>query len=56
MKAEILVYALPALILATIHVAEAQQPKKVPVVGFLVTSPSLILAPLQIDLEEIMFM
>jgi hypothetical protein len=28
MKAKILVYALPALILATIHFAEAQQPKK----------------------------
>ena len=27
MKAKILVYALPALILATIHLAEAQQPK-----------------------------
>jgi ABC-type uncharacterized transport system substrate-binding protein len=29
MKAKILVYALPALILTTIHIAEAQQPKKV---------------------------
>ena len=28
MKAKILVYALLALILATIHLAEAQQPKK----------------------------
>ena len=36
MKAKILVYALPALILATIHLAEAQQPKKVPQIGFLV--------------------
>jgi putative ABC transport system substrate-binding protein len=35
MKAKILVYALPALILATIHLAEAQQPKKVPRIGFL---------------------
>jgi putative tryptophan/tyrosine transport system substrate-binding protein len=35
MKAKILVYALPALILATIHVAEAQQPKKVPRIGYL---------------------
>ena len=34
MKAKILVYALPALILATIHLAEAQQPKKVPRIGF----------------------
>jgi putative ABC transport system substrate-binding protein len=35
MKAKILVYALPALILATIHLAEAQQAKKVPRIGFL---------------------
>jgi ABC-type uncharacterized transport system substrate-binding protein len=35
MKAKILVYALPVLILATIHLAEAQQPKKVPRIGFL---------------------
>ena len=35
MKAKILVYALPALILATIHLAEAQQPKKIPQIGFL---------------------
>jgi putative tryptophan/tyrosine transport system substrate-binding protein len=43
MKAKILVYALTALILATIHLAEAQQPKKVPRIGFLSTvSPSTI--------------
>ena len=35
MKAKILVYALPALILATIHFAEAQQPKKIYRLGFL---------------------
>jgi putative tryptophan/tyrosine transport system substrate-binding protein len=35
MKAKILVYALPALILTTIHPAEAQQSKKVPRIGFL---------------------
>jgi putative ABC transport system substrate-binding protein len=35
MKAKILVYALPALILATLHLAEAQQPKKVARLGFL---------------------
>jgi putative tryptophan/tyrosine transport system substrate-binding protein len=35
MKAKILVYALPALILATIHVAQAQQPTKVPRIGYL---------------------
>jgi putative tryptophan/tyrosine transport system substrate-binding protein len=35
MKAKILVYALPALILTAIHFAEAQQPKKVPRIGYL---------------------
>jgi putative tryptophan/tyrosine transport system substrate-binding protein len=35
MKEKILVYALPALILISIHVAEAQQAKKVPRIGFL---------------------
>jgi putative tryptophan/tyrosine transport system substrate-binding protein len=41
MKAKILVYALPALILATLHLAEAQQPTRVPRIGFLVGgSPS----------------
>jgi putative tryptophan/tyrosine transport system substrate-binding protein len=41
MRAKILAYALPALILATIHLAEAQQPKKVPRIGYLVSgSPS----------------
>lgn len=41
MKAKILLYALPVLIVATIHLAEAQQPKKVPRIGYLVSgSPS----------------
>jgi putative ABC transport system substrate-binding protein len=35
MKARILVYALLALILTTIHLADAQQTKKVPRIGFL---------------------
>src|SRR6266481_9544034 len=35
MKAKILVLALPALILAAIQLAEAQQPKKVARVGYL---------------------
>ena len=35
MKAKILVYALPALILATIHLTEAQQPGKLPQIGVL---------------------
>jgi putative ABC transport system substrate-binding protein len=35
MKAKILVYALPALILASIHLADAQQPKKIPRIGYL---------------------
>src|SRR5215831_17954661 len=41
MKTKILVYALLALVLAAIHLAEAQQPKKVPQIGYLsVSSPS----------------
>jgi len=35
MKAKIPAYALPALILTTIHLAEAQQPKKVYRIGYL---------------------
>jgi putative ABC transport system substrate-binding protein len=35
MKAKILVYALPALVLATIQLAHAQQPAKVPRIGVL---------------------
>jgi putative tryptophan/tyrosine transport system substrate-binding protein len=35
MKAKILLYALPALILTTIDLAEAQQPKKVPRIGYI---------------------
>jgi putative tryptophan/tyrosine transport system substrate-binding protein len=35
MKAKLLVYALPALILTTIHLADAQQPKKVYRIGVL---------------------
>jgi putative tryptophan/tyrosine transport system substrate-binding protein len=46
MKAKILVYALPALILTTIHLAEAQQPKKVARLGFLsLSSPESVSAP-----------
>ena len=37
MKAKILVYALPALILTTIQLAEAQQPTKIPQIGYLMT-------------------
>jgi putative ABC transport system substrate-binding protein len=41
MRGKILVYALPALILTMIHLAEAQQPKNVPRIGYLSsTSPS----------------
>src|SRR5215831_21124581 len=40
MKAKILVYALPALILATVHVAGAQQPGKVSWIGYLTGSGS----------------
>ena len=35
MKAKILVYALSVLILATIHIVEAQQSTKIPLIGFL---------------------
>ena len=35
MKAKIFVNALPALILATFHLAEAQQPKKIYRIGYL---------------------
>jgi putative ABC transport system substrate-binding protein len=35
MRAKILVYALAALILTTIHLAEAQQPGKIPWIGYL---------------------
>ena len=38
MKAKILVYALPVLIVTAIHFAEAQQPKKVPRIGYLSVS------------------
>jgi putative ABC transport system substrate-binding protein len=40
MKAKILVYALPALILTTIHLAVAQQPTKIPRIGYL--SPTFL--------------
>jgi putative tryptophan/tyrosine transport system substrate-binding protein len=39
MKAKILVYALPALILATIHLAGAQQPEKLHRIAFLLGGP-----------------
>ena len=43
MKAKILFYALSALILASIHLAEAQQPKEIPRIGFLASaSPSVV--------------
>jgi hypothetical protein len=34
MKTKFIVYALPALILAAIHLAAAQQPKKIPRIGY----------------------
>jgi putative tryptophan/tyrosine transport system substrate-binding protein len=36
MKARILLYALPALIVTSIHLAEAQQPTKIPRIGYLI--------------------
>ena len=35
MRAKILVYALPVLVLTTIHIAKAQQPGKIPWIGYL---------------------
>jgi putative tryptophan/tyrosine transport system substrate-binding protein len=40
MKAKVLLYALPALLLTTFHLAQAQQPKKIPRIGLLVHSSS----------------
>src|SRR5262245_43325312 len=40
MKAKFLVYALPVLILATIHLAGAQQPEKLHRIAFLLGGPS----------------
>jgi putative ABC transport system substrate-binding protein len=42
MRTKILAYALPALVLATIHLAEAQQPKNVPRIGYLVGGDAVI--------------
>jgi putative ABC transport system substrate-binding protein len=42
MKARIFVYLLPALILATVHLAEAQQAKKVPRIGYIGSSSASI--------------
>ena len=44
MKAKILVYALLALILATTHVAQAQQTTKIPRIAFLGTSSASVLS------------
>src|SRR5262245_37435886 len=44
MKAKMLVYALPAFILATIHVSEAQQPTKLPRIGFVTAGSSSTIA------------
>jgi hypothetical protein len=46
MKAELFVYTLPALILGTVHLADAQASTKVPRVGYLgATSRSINSAP-----------
>jgi putative ABC transport system substrate-binding protein len=39
MRAKILVYALMALILATVHPVDAQQPAKIPRIGYLTAAP-----------------
>ena len=45
MKAKILVYALPVLILTIIHLAEAQQAKKVPRIGYLTAASASAMVP-----------
>ena len=45
MKAKILVYALPVLILTTIPLAEAQQAKKVPRIGYLTAASASAMVP-----------
>src|SRR5215472_8730355 len=57
MKAKILLYALPALILAIVHLAGAQQPKKVPRIGFLdnstVTGSAVLVDALRQELSRL---
>ncbi len=57
MKAKILVYALSALILATIHLAEAQQPGKIFRIGFLdpstVSGSAVLLETLRQELSKL---
>ena len=50
MKAKILVYALPALFLATVHLAEAQQPTKVYRIGYLSNAPGI--GPVQEEFRQ----
>jgi putative tryptophan/tyrosine transport system substrate-binding protein len=57
MKAKILVCALPALILTFIHLAEAQQPAKVPRIGYLMgqsrSTASIRVDPFRQGLREL---
>ena len=56
MKAKILVYALPALILATIHLAQAQEPAKIRRIGYLANTPAttaIDIKPLHERLREL---
>jgi putative tryptophan/tyrosine transport system substrate-binding protein len=45
MKAKILVYSLPVLVLTIIHLAEAQQAKKVPRIGYLTAASASAMVP-----------
>ena len=45
MKAKILVYSLPVLVLTIIHLAEAQQAKKVPRIGYLTAASASAMMP-----------
>jgi putative ABC transport system substrate-binding protein len=57
MNAKILVYALAALILTTIHLAEAQQQGKIPRIGFLDSSTAsgmaVLLEPFREELSKL---
>src|SRR5215510_3278981 len=58
MNAKILVYALPVLLLATVHLAEAQQAGKIPRIGYLLpadegNTPGLQIEALRQGLRDI---
>jgi putative tryptophan/tyrosine transport system substrate-binding protein len=52
MKAKLLAYALLTFILPTVHLAEAQQPAKMPKIGFLGAGSALATGPLELFRRE----